>query len=161
MKTFARIQNNEVAELITVPEGQEVTDLYHPDYIKNFVDVSNANPQPQQLWTYNNGQFKAPTPIVVEQPETTFEELAAARTAFVQGVIDAKAQSLGYDNILTAVSYAEEPADPKAQAEGQALRAWRSLVWVKCNEILNQVLAGDRDAPTEAELQALLPTFIL
>ena len=38
----------------------------------------------------------------------------------------AKARELGYTNIFTAVTYADEAAVPQFQREGQALREWRS-----------------------------------
>lgn len=83
----------------------------------------------------------------------------------VQSHIDGVARSFGYGDpnrpeispILHAISYADEPAVPRFQAEGQALRAWRSLVWAKCAGILNAVKAGERAIPTEAELLAELP----
>lgn len=44
--------------------------------------------------------------------------------------IENQAKSEGFDSILDAVSYADEPTDPTRQAKGQALRAWRSQCWV-------------------------------
>jgi hypothetical protein len=76
-----------------------------------------------------------------------------------QAHLDAQARSLGYDDIKSAVTYADEPAVPKFQAEGQALRAWRSLVWAKCYEILAEVQGGLRPIPTMDELLAELPAF--
>lgn len=39
------------------------------------------------------------------------------------------AQALGYDSMASAVSYAEDDTVPVWQAEGRALRAWRSTCW--------------------------------
>lgn len=83
------------------------------------------------------------------------DEIVAA----VQRHLDAKARSLGYDDIFTAVTYAEEPAVPKFQAEGQALRAWRSLAWEKCYAELARVQGGQRTIPTPDEAVAELPEF--
>jgi hypothetical protein len=55
-----------------------------------------------------------------------------AAIAAVQSRLDAQAQEWGYDNIFTAVTYAEEPAIPQFQAEGRVLRAWRSATWATC-----------------------------
>lgn len=60
----------------------------------------------------------------------------------VQEVLNKTAMQFGYDSIFTAVTYAEEPAIPKFQREGQALRAWRSRVWATCYSILEDVKAG-------------------
>lgn len=89
------------------------------------------------------------------------EDVQAALTFAVQRHLDSEAQRLGYDSIFTAASYAEEPAVPKFQAEGQAFRAWRSLVWARCYELLAEVQADARRVPTEEELIAELPTFML
>ena len=74
--------------------------------------------------------------------------------ARVQQWLDEQAQTLGYDDIKSAVTYAEEPAVLKFQQEGQAMRRLRSLVWARCYEILNAVQAGQRSIPTEDELIA-------
>lgn len=94
--------------------------------------------------------LRQPPPLSVEQ------RIEALRVG-VQEHLDAKARALGYDDIRTAVTYAEEPSVPKFQAEGQAMRAWRSLVWSKCYEVLAQWKAGEIAEPTQAELLALLP----
>lgn len=67
----------------------------------------------------------------------------------IQLLLDAQAQAWGYDNIFTACTYADEPAVPQFQAEGQALRAWRSATWAAC-------YANQNAASFEA-LLALLP----
>lgn len=77
----------------------------------------------------------------------------------IQHYMDDAAQSLGYDDIKTAVTYADEPAVAKFQTEGQALRAWRSLVWAACYEHLALVEAGEAELPTLEEAIAMLPVF--
>lgn len=93
----------------------------------------------------------APTPAPTEA------ELVAGYEAEVEKFLQAGAASMGFDSIITAVSYAEEPAVPLFQQQGQALRAWRSLTWAKCREVLASVKAGDRPAPTYEQLLAELP----
>ena len=78
--------------------------------------------------------------------------LEAALTLVVQQHLDAAAKSRGYDNIFTAVTYADEPAVPTFQAEGAEFRRWRSVVWGYCYQVMTAVQAGVRSAPTEAEL---------
>ena len=99
----------------------------------------------------------APYAPVVPSVESTL----AALTADVQAHLDATAQAFGYDSIYTAVSYADEPAVPKFQAEGRALRAWRSLVWAAAGAIRDAVEAGARQALSAADLIAELPAFSL
>lgn len=74
-----------------------------------------------------------------------------------QSHMDSTAQSSGYDDIKTACTYADEPAVPKFQAEGQAFRAWRSLVWAYCYAQLDAVTAGERMVPTADVLIGELP----
>lgn len=82
----------------------------------------------------------------------------------VQKRLDGVARAFGYGDpnrpevspILHAISYADEPAVPRFQEEGQALRAWRSLTWAAAGAILNAVQSGDRAIPTDEELLAEL-----
>lgn len=85
--------------------------------------------------------------------------IIASIASAVQSHLDATAQSLGYDDIKTAVTYADEPAVPKFQAEGQALRAWRSLVWEECYEMLEEVKSGNREVVDVLGVIAELPTL--
>lgn len=75
--------------------------------------------------------------------------------------LDSVAKSYGYDDIKTAVTYADEPAVAKFQTDGKALRAWRSMVWNYCYEQLAAVDAGTRTQPTldawVSELPPLAP----
>ena len=106
--------------------------------------------------------INAAPPPPVEEPEhagPTPEEIRADRVAAVYDHMDAAAQALGYDDIRAAVTYADEPIIPKFQAEGRACRAWRSLVWAHCYQVLDDVQAGRRPIPTEAELIAELPAL--
>jgi hypothetical protein len=94
----------------------------------------------------------------VQAPAVDLQRLL---TDTVQSLMDAKAQSYHYDDLTTAVTYAEEPSVPKFQEEGQAFRAWRSQVWATAYSILGEVQAGHRSFPTVAEVPSLLPPFPL
>lgn len=95
---------------------------------------------------------------VLTDPEPQSEAAVIASIASaVQSHLDAAAQSLGYDDIKTAVTYADEPSVPRFQAEGQALRAWRSLVWAKCYQLLDEVQSGMRGRMTPDQVIAELP----
>ncbi|WP_133091864.1 hypothetical protein [Thauera propionica] len=90
-------------------------------------------------------------------PAPTAEQIRADRVAAVYAHLNTAAQALGYDDIRAAVTYADEPAVPKFQAEGRAFRAWRSLVWAHCYQVLDDVQAGLRPIPTAEDLIAELP----
>lgn len=104
----------------------------------------------------------APEPPAPTPPrEPSFEERLAALRDRVQAHLDATARACGYDDMKTAVTYAEEPAVPKFQNEGRALRAWRSLVWDACYALLARVQAGEAEEPTPEALADLLPRLIV
>lgn len=100
--------------------------------------------------------------------EPTAEEVKAflappvpTLTAAVQAHLDAAARAHGYDDIYTACTYADEPAVVAFQADGRALRAWRSLVWAHCHQVLADVQAAARAAPTAEDLIAELPALVM
>lgn len=95
-----------------------------------------------------------PAPLTLEQRLARLRDL-------VQQYLDAMARSLGYDDIRTAVTYAEEPAVPNFQHEGRALRAWRSLVWSAWHELRTRVEAGDAAEPAEDQLADVLPRLAI
>ena len=101
---------------------------------------------------------------IVGIPEPTQEEVnaqtQASLTSAVQKVLDTEAQKLGYDSCLSVCSYVETGVQ-KFDDEGKAFRAWRSAVWAKGYEILNAVLTGEREVPTEEQLLAELPALAI
>lgn len=94
-------------------------------------------------------------------PEEIQLETKANLIAAVKKHLDACAQAKGYDDIKSACTYADEPAVPKFQTEGQGFRKWRSLVWEQCYQVIDDALAGKRPVPTPEELVAELPTLKL
>lgn len=96
----------------------------------------------------------AGAPIAQDSPPPTQAQREAGLRALVQQHLDAQAALLGYQSIAVAVTYADEPAVPAYQAEGLALRAWRSLAWAACEKAL--AAKSDIDGAT---LIAALPTF--
>lgn len=81
--------------------------------------------------------------------------------ATIQRHMDEAARAAGYDDIKAAVTYADEPAVARFQAEGQAFRAWRSKCWAYCYEQLALIQGGKRAQPTIPELLAELPLLEL
>jgi len=104
-------------------------------------------------WIDNgDGTFSAP---IVETKLLTQEDYSDA----IQKMLDIKAVELGYDNIFTAVTYADEPGVPKFQSEGKALRKWRSLVWEYAYNTLGQVEQGIIEAPTIEDFIIGMPNY--
>lgn len=99
--------------------------------------------------------------MIVASAPPTEAQLIALYTAAVQNHMDSRALLFGYDDIKTAVTYAEEPSVPRFQTEGQAFRAWRSACWDYCYTLLAAVKAGQRELPSVDQLVAELPELDL
>lgn len=93
--------------------------------------------------------------------EPTMGERIAANTAAVQSELDRQAQAKGYDNIVSACSYAAQPTGAPFQAEGAAFLKWRSAVWQQAYATLAEVEAGTRPLPTPEESVAAMPPLVL
>ena len=97
-------------------------------------------------------------PDTIKIDEDAKARLKASLEQTVQSYLDSEAQKLGYDNIISACTYAS--VNNPFQAEGQSFVSWRGNVWATCYQVLADVEAGIRTVPTEAELLAELPTRI-
>jgi len=73
----------------------------------------------------------------------------------VQYLLDNEAKNKGYDNIISACTYASF-TNP-FQEEGQKFVEWRGNVWATCYQILTEVDSGTRSEPTWEELLVELP----
>ena len=100
-------------------------------------------------------------PFLADPPPPTAAQITASLTAAVQIHMDSQARALNYDDIKTAVTYADEPAVPKFQAEGQMFREWRSLCWAHYYAAMAAVHLGERAITTAEELIAELPPLVL
>ena len=117
-------------------------------------DPANSDWAAYEVWLDAGG---VPEPV----PAPSVDDVKAALSGAVQGHMDAAAKAAGYDDIKSAVTYADEPAVAKFQQEGQSFREWRSLVWAACYGVMADVEAGYRDVPTAQELIAELPLLEL
>ncbi len=98
-----------------------------------------------QYWTEDGKRFvikevgeEPPEGHLTSKP-VILDEVKNALILNVSKHMDVIAGSWGYDSMAVAITYAEEPAVPKYQNEGKALRAWRSLLWESAFEELNSV----------------------
>lgn len=74
----------------------------------------------------------------------------------VQKHLDKTAQSRGYDNTYTCLSYLES-TNPTWKNESMAFLQWRDQVWITCHTILNQWQQGEIPQPTIQEVINQLP----
>ena len=144
-------------------------------YLIGSIDVDETGPLPFRTtfnkppkltgkqvarWTGSEWEklAQAPTPEPIQEP---IEAVIARYEGAVQGAMESAARQRGYDSLFTAISYAEEPAVPRFQADGQAFRRWRSLVWDYAHTELGAVLAGEKPQPDLETFLASLPVLEL
>lgn len=94
-------------------------------------------------------------------PPPTTEDRVAANVAAIQAELDRQARLKGYDDIVSACSYASGDADDPFQAEGKKFLKWRGQVWAQAYAVLAEVQAGQRALPTPEEAVASMPTLVL
>jgi hypothetical protein len=97
--------------------------------------------------------------ITVDASRAAERKVAMFRKA-VGDYINTKATLEGFDSIVTAVTYADEPADPVNQLKGVALREWRSLCWEHCRNELG-VWESTGVEPVVEDLIAGLPMLTI
>ena len=95
--------------------------------------------------------------VALPEPSTpSVEEQKKVYENEVQAYLDATAQTRGYDNTYTCLSYINS-TDEVWRRESNAFNVWRDSVWRKAHEILNAFMAGEIEQPTIEEVLAQLP----
>lgn len=154
MGLFARIDDGTVKEVFDNKTGRPINEIFDAVFV--WVDITDVDPKPSEGWIYDGALFSPPSTV---QPDPV--EVEKEKKALVQDYLDGTARTLRYDSIANAITYAEEPAVPKFQAEGRALRAWRSMVWQEFFALLEDVDSGSRMMPTNEDIISLMPKLIL
>lgn len=95
---------------------------------------------------------------IVANPPPTQEDIINGYENAVQSHIDQTAQSRGYDNSYTCLSYLSSTVEVWRR-EANIFIAWRDQVWRKCHDVLKAFLAGEIPPPTVEELIAQLPVI--
>lgn len=90
--------------------------------------------------------------------QPSVEEVITQYANAIQSRLDTFAQTRNYDGILSACTYVTSTV-PKFAAEGQYCVEARDATWASAYEILNDVTAGNRPAPSLEELFAELPAL--
>ena len=96
--------------------------------------------------------------ISYEIVSKNLEELTALFKEKTQQLLDAKAREKGYDDILSACSYAGYDND--FRAEGEAFGIWRAKVWKYGYGLLNAIAEGKHKMPKSFdEILTEMPTL--
>jgi len=82
-----------------------------------------------------------------------------AFTKAIQAHMDAKAKERGYDNIVSACSYAGY--ENTFRVEGEAYGIWRASCWHYAYAQLGLILSAERSMPTIEAFIAELPVLVL
>ena len=156
-KRYARIEgeHNTVMELFVNNTTFPMSELFHED----LVWVECPYDVVQELWRYDpiGNTFLEPLPTA--EPTLSHEEILKAMQDAIQSHMDTKARERNYDGILSLCTYAAS-TNPKFAAEGQAGVEWRDACWAKGYEIMDDVLAGNREIPSVEELLAEMPVLV-
>ena len=125
----------------------EVVDMPYPTHVNDF---KKAIPNDYIKDDVYMCSFK-----VVDK---TLEELTALFKEKTQELLDAKAREKGYDDILSACSYAGYDND--FRAEGESFGIWRAKVWKYGYALLEAISKGKKELPKSfEELMKDLPKF--
>lgn len=92
-------------------------------------------------------------------PAKTPEQIIEGFKAAIQSTLDEAARAKGYDDIVSACSYAGY--ENVFQAEAIAFGVWRANVWAYGYQELAKVAEGTRPVPTVPEILAELPALVL
>jgi len=115
-----------------------------------YIEVGTLPDAPQETWSIVNGE------LVVDEAKRIPLKLKELEVA-VQRHLDSVAESKGYDNIISACSYAGY-TNP-FQLEGQKFIEWRGAVWAQCYQMMNDWQAGTLPEPTEQEVLDAVPAL--
>ena len=124
---------------------------------ESYPDIDIQDYEVEQDWR-GDYYIKGYAPVQSENEKAA--AIQAQYTAMVQFILDTEAQKLGYDSCLSVCSYIDTGI-AKYDAEGKSFRSWRSEVWNKAFELLDQIKAGSATMPTENELRAILPELVI
>lgn len=137
---------------VSIPDGADI------EFLGYLPLVPTPSPEPllwntvEEMPPVNNVQTWAQVPM-------TNDQIKQVLIAVVDSHLNSVAQANGYDNIVSACSYAA--VENPFQIESQKFIVWRADIWTYCYALMQQVFSGAVAAPTEAELIAGLPAFTL
>lgn len=73
MRKYARIHAGAIVEFITLEDAQDITTMFHPDFI--WIEITNLTPEPLYGWLYDGSVFSEPPPIYVDPRPALMAEL--------------------------------------------------------------------------------------
>lgn len=132
--------------------GQKFVGVYPPEAAE-WCNANNAFMYETTIAGATERTFEIGIP-----PQPSMEVIKKMYEDAVQAHLDATAQSRGYDDTYTCLSYLNS-TDEVWRTEANIFNAWRDSVWRRCHEILNAFMAGEIPQPTIEEVIAMLPAI--
>lgn len=173
-KTLPKLQTNQTVLFIN-NNWQIVADyrnFYQYDEInKQFVKITRfgdvdyyLSPTDEQLVNSHLYKLNSNNKIVdrftkKELAEQQLQKTIKEYEKKIQEHLDKTAQAKGYDNILSACSYAGHSAAGTFYHEGRAFLAWRSGVWKYLYPELKKIQQDKGKLPSVEDVIAKLPTI--
>ena len=129
---------------------------FYPAFVEYPTLPSDLVDVPDLLWRALMGKGIEVGPDGMPREKTSAPDPVAVLTAALQDEMDARARSLGYDDIKTAITYRGDP-NPTFAAQAEGLFLWRSAVWTQAYALLAQVQQGLAQFPTVQEAIDMMP----
>ena len=105
------------------------------------------------------GNIRPPFDRFTERPDLENSMLQAEYELPIEELMDKKAQERRYKNADRLMVYASS-TDQRWKAEADAFAKWRDDMFAYCFQVLSDVAAGTRVAPTVRELLSELPEMV-
>lgn len=105
-------------------------------------------------------EVKARHPKLYRSPQEQAQDLAESIVNATQRRLDTFARSRNYDGILSACTYVNSPVQ-KFSVEGQYCVQARALTWATLYQVLAEIEAGTRPAPSSfSDIEPFLPPLV-
>lgn len=136
----------------------ELVKVKQPEYDTLYQSIKETSPVIQEgKWTQQWQVEDLSTTEVQDNLQKQALDIKRRVVQETQNRLDIFANSRNYDGILSACTYATSNV-PKFAAEGQVAVNLRDATWAALYQILEEVQAGQREAPTGfSDIEPLLP----
>ncbi len=108
--------------------------------------------------TFFTETYEVEDTLVSEEKGIDEDYVKSQLKPFVQEYLDTKIKERDYDNIVSLCSYILS-TNPKSYLEAQAGIKFRDACWDKYYEVVNSIVSGSRNIPTQEELTNELPNI--
>jgi hypothetical protein len=142
---------NKLSPFMKVLEGERIVDYNPPEFDNDLEACTPRTPVDPQHTTV---VFDVAPKSGADKKAITTRRLSA----YLQARMDAAAQVIGYDSMISACSYASS-THPVYGPEGAYCVQWRDECWGALFGLIDAAFTDGGQAPTTGQLDAALPTF--